>query len=119
MTMLLKLYSKALAIVLIISLFMPSFLFGTPEKVSADSMRRLINHENPLLMITMPMGHNTDFDPDFRRLQQLKAPLISEHVFPVMFHAKARAGMDVCPKIMKESFQSLQLATSLGAAQQY
>lgn len=46
-------------------------------------------------------------------------PLISEHVFPVMFHTFARAGMDVCPKIMKESFQSLQLSTALGAARQY
>lgn len=46
-------------------------------------------------------------------------PLISEHVFPVMFHTFAKAGMDICPKIMKESFQSLQLSTALGAAKQY
>lgn len=46
-------------------------------------------------------------------------PLVSEHVFPVMFHTKARAGMTLCPKIMKESFQSLQLSTALGAAKQY
>ncbi|UUZ96508.1 hypothetical protein LJK87_20715 [Paenibacillus sp. P25] len=46
-------------------------------------------------------------------------PLISEQVFPTMFHTLARAGMDLCPKIMKESFQSLQLATALGAAKQY
>lgn len=47
------------------------------------------------------------------------APLVSEHVFPVMLHAKARAGMAVCPKVMKESFQALQLGTALGAAKQY
>lgn len=46
-------------------------------------------------------------------------PLIAEHVFPTMFHTFARAGMDICPKIMKESFQSLQLSTALGAAKQY
>ncbi|ANY70319.1 hypothetical protein BBD42_30350 [Paenibacillus sp. BIHB 4019] len=46
-------------------------------------------------------------------------PLISEQVFPVLFHAQARGGMALCPKIMKESFQSLQLATALGAAKQY
>ncbi|UJF35605.1 hypothetical protein [Paenibacillus hexagrammi] len=46
-------------------------------------------------------------------------PLISEHVFPTMFHTFASAGMDICPKIMKESFQSLQLSTALGAAKQY
>jgi hypothetical protein len=47
------------------------------------------------------------------------APLVSEHVFPVLFHAHARGGMDLCPKIMKESFQPLQLSTALGAAKQY
>ena len=46
-------------------------------------------------------------------------PLVAEHVFPVMFHAHARAGMALCPKIMKESFQPLQLVTALGAAKQY
>jgi hypothetical protein len=46
-------------------------------------------------------------------------PLITEQVFPVMFHTQARGGMVVCPKVMKESFQSLQLATALGAAKQY
>ncbi|WP_282935339.1 hypothetical protein [Paenibacillus sp. RC67] len=46
-------------------------------------------------------------------------PLISEHVFPTSFHTYARAGMDICPKVMKESFQSLQLSTALGAAKQY
>jgi hypothetical protein len=48
-----------------------------------------------------------------------RLPLISEHVFPVSFHTCARAGMAVCPKVMKESFQPLQLATALGAAVQY
>ncbi|MFC4601840.1 hypothetical protein [Cohnella hongkongensis] len=47
------------------------------------------------------------------------APLVAEHVFPVLFHAHARGGMEVCPKIMKESFQPLQLSTALGAAKQY
>lgn len=46
-------------------------------------------------------------------------PLIAEHVFPVMFHVHASSGMAVCPKIMKESFQALQLGTALGAAKQY
>lgn len=46
-------------------------------------------------------------------------PLLSEQVFPVLLHAQARGGMAPCPKIMKEEFQSLQLATALGAAKQY
>ncbi|OMF23889.1 hypothetical protein BK133_23650 [Paenibacillus sp. FSL H8-0548] len=46
-------------------------------------------------------------------------PLLSEQVFPTLFHTHARGGMAPCPKIMKESFQPLQLATALGAAKQY
>lgn len=46
-------------------------------------------------------------------------PMLSEQVFPTLFHAQARGGMAPCPKIMKESFQPLQLATALGAAKQY
>lgn len=46
-------------------------------------------------------------------------PVLSEQVFPVLFHTLARAGMTPCPKVMKESFQPLQLSTALGASQQY
>lgn len=46
-------------------------------------------------------------------------PVLAEHVFPVLFHALARAGMTPAPKVMKESFQPLQLATALGASVQY
>ncbi|MFD0676284.1 MULTISPECIES: hypothetical protein [unclassified Paenibacillus] len=52
-------------------------------------------------------------------LNNVSIPLISEQVFPTQFHTLAKAGMDLCPKIMKESFQSLQLSTALGAAKQY
>jgi len=46
-------------------------------------------------------------------------PVLAEQVFPVMFHTLARAGMTPTPKVMKESFQPLQLSTALGAAVQY
>ncbi len=46
-------------------------------------------------------------------------PVLSEQVFPVLFHTLARAGMTPAPKVMKESFQPLQLSTALGAALQY
>lgn len=42
--------------------------------------------------------------------------LYTEQVFPVMYHIFARGGFNLCPKVMKEEFQSLQLATALGAA---
>ncbi|WP_312173401.1 hypothetical protein, partial [Microbacterium sp.] len=48
-----------------------------------------------------------------------RVPVVSEQVFPVMFHTLARAGMTPAPKVMKESFQPLQLGTALGAALQY
>jgi len=46
-------------------------------------------------------------------------PVLAEQVFPLMFHTLARAGMTPAPKVMKESFQPLQLGTALGAALQY
>lgn len=46
-------------------------------------------------------------------------PVLTEQVFPVLFHTLARAGMTPCPKVMKESFQPLQLSTALGASLQY
>lgn len=46
-------------------------------------------------------------------------PVLAEQVFPVLFHTLARGGMTPTPKIMKESFQPLQLSTALGAAVQY
>ncbi len=45
--------------------------------------------------------------------------LWSEQVFPVMYHALARGGMNPCPKLLKEEFASVQVATALGAARQY
>lgn len=46
-------------------------------------------------------------------------PLFSEHVFPVMYHTFCRGGMNPCPKLLKEEYQPLQIAVSLGAAKQY
>lgn len=51
--------------------------------------------------------------------QKFGVPLYSEHVFPVMYHTFSRAGMRVCPKVLKEEFQPLQLAAAMGAAKQY
>lgn len=45
--------------------------------------------------------------------------MMGEHVFPVMFHAFARAGIDPCTKFMKEGRDSVYGAIALGAALQY
>lgn len=54
-----------------------------------------------------------------REASDASTPVLSEQVFPVLFHTLARGGMSPCPKVMKESFQPLQLGTALGAALQY
>ena len=51
--------------------------------------------------------------------RRLGSPIYSEHVFPVMYHAFARGGMNPMPKVLKEEYQSVQLASALGAAIQY
>lgn len=47
------------------------------------------------------------------------AQMFSEHVFPIMYHTFSRAGMNPCPKILKEEFCPLQLSVAMGAAKQY
>lgn len=51
--------------------------------------------------------------------RRLESPLFSEHVFSILFHAFARGGMNLMPKLLKEEYQSVQLASALGAAVQY
>lgn len=46
-------------------------------------------------------------------------PAAVEHLFPVMMHTAARAGLNVSPKILKETCGPIMLAVAMGAAQQY
>ncbi len=46
-------------------------------------------------------------------------PTASEHLFPVMMHTAARAGMRISPKILKETCGPIMLAVAMGAALQY
>jgi hypothetical protein len=43
----------------------------------------------------------------------------SEHLFPVMMHTMARAGLTISPKVLKETWSPAMLACALGAARQY
>jgi hypothetical protein len=45
--------------------------------------------------------------------------IFTEHVFPVMFHTLARAGITACTKFMKEGIDPVYAACALGAAKQY
>lgn len=87
--------------------------FGATDGLALDEARHKVEQAiadrvNHVRRILQQAGLNPD-----------AVPLVSEHVFPTMFHTFARAGMIPVPKTMKESFQSLQLSTSLGAAKQY
>jgi len=53
------------------------------------------------------------------RRAQTNCVIYGEQVFPTLYHPLARGGMTPCPKLLKEEFQPLQLASAMGAAQQY
>ena len=62
----------------------------------------------------------------FEALQQRNAaftvgstPAAGEFLFPVMHHTTARAGINIAPKILKETCGPAMLAVAMGAARQY
>jgi hypothetical protein len=46
-------------------------------------------------------------------------PATVEFLFPVMMHSAARAGLNLSPKILKETCGPIMLAVAMGAARQY
>ncbi len=46
-------------------------------------------------------------------------PAVVEHLFPVMMHTAAKAGLHLSPKILKETCGPIMLAVGMGAARQY
>lgn len=110
-------------------------LYDEPEhlQINAGQYRKdsFSPHWGKVTGLTLQESHQKVVESVTRREQHVhdllvkngldakKIPLISEQVFPTMFHTHARGGMAVCAKTMKESFQSLQLSTALGAAKQY
>jgi len=46
-------------------------------------------------------------------------PATTEHLFPVMMHTSARAGLCISSKILKETCGPVMLAVAMGAARQY
>lgn len=47
------------------------------------------------------------------------ARMLVESVFPVLWHPLARAGVTLCPKLLKEDIYPVVVAMALGAAKQY
>nr|WP_201468845.1 hypothetical protein [Microbacterium hydrocarbonoxydans] len=85
--------------------------FGQTEGLPAEQAIAVIDAAVRRMIDTIDVATDTVGAP--------RVPVLAEHVFPVMFHFLARAGMTPAPKVMKESFQPLQLGTALGAALQY
>jgi hypothetical protein len=57
-----------------------------------------------------------------RRNEDLRVagkPAASEHLFPVMLHTAAQAGLNISPKILKETCGPIMLAAAMGAVRQY
>ncbi|MCC6729983.1 MAG: hypothetical protein IT208_11660 [Chthonomonadales bacterium] len=54
-----------------------------------------------------------------RRNREAGARMLVESVFPVLWHPLARAGVTLCPKLLKEDIHPVVLAMALGAANQY
>lgn len=85
--------------------------FGQTEGLGADEAVAVIDDT--------VRGIVREVDAATSAAGSVSVPVLAEQVFPVMFHTLARAGMTPTPKVMKESFQPLQLGTALGAALQY
>lgn len=68
---------------------------------------------------TLDQIENAVSDAVAKQATEFGCKLFDENVFPVMYHAFARGGMNPVPKVLKEEYQSLQLASALGAAVQY
>lgn len=94
--------------------FLPHF--GDTAGLSADESIDLI--DTTIRGIVGDVAHAVDHG-SAGRASGGRVPVLAEQVFPVLFHTFARGGMTPTPKVMKESFQSLQLATALGASLQY
>ncbi len=63
-------------------------------------------YTNAKIMVDEIKGHNTPY-------------VLTEHVFPVLFHNYARAGMTISYKLLKESWAPVWAACAMGAAIQY
>src|SRR5690606_15596274 len=65
----------------------------------------LVN-QNAKILVDEIKAHNTPY-------------VLTEHVFPVLFHNYARAGFTISYKLMKESWAPMWTAAAMGAALQY
>ena len=81
---------------------------------------------HPLFAPTQNLGVRQAYEAVYQgakrqaeKYRQVGYSMMTEQVFPVMFHTFARAGADVCPKFLKEGRDSIFAAIAVGAAKQY
>jgi hypothetical protein len=83
-------------------------------------------HRQPYLVETTGLTLPAAYEAFLGAAQQVRtyhrdhgARMLVESVFPALWHPLARAGVTLCPKLLKESIYPAVLALALGAAQQY
>jgi hypothetical protein len=90
------------------------------------------NHRKPYLVETTGMSLTQAYDAFLAAARTVReyngqhgtAPgshgrMLVESVFPALWHPLARAGVTLCPKLLKEDIHPVVLALALGAAKQY
>ncbi len=85
-----------------------------------------MEHRKPYLVettgMTLPQAYEA-FVAGARRVSEYNrahgARMLVESVFPVLWHPLARAGVTLCPKLLKEDIHPVVLAMALGAAKEY
>lgn len=82
--------------------------------------------DQPFLANTHNMDLASAYDrlvSEGRRLREAhyegRVPLMTEQVWPDLFHVFANAGWDITPKLLKEHLSSVVVSVALGAAIQY
>lgn len=83
-------------------------------------------HRQPYLVETTGMTLPAAYDAFLGAARQVSddhrghgTRMLVESVFPALWHPLARAGVTLCPKLLKEDIYPVVLALALGAAQQY
>lgn len=83
-------------------------------------------HRRPYLVETTGMTLPQAYEAFLGAARQVRetnrrhgARMVVESVFPALWHPLARAGVTLCPKLLKEDVYPAVLALALGAARQY
>jgi len=54
-----------------------------------------------------------------KKYEEMNTSVVATHIWPILNHVAAKAGLTPCPKICKELYSPVSLSLGLGAAKQY